>query len=186
MESAGPEQSPPQLVPRKACGKREPKEELCSRLWPSPTFCFWAAFQVWPVICQLQPATWQDSCLSQRETLSAPHRATDSTLIIQGRTSRWPSHSRTLVWQLSPNLQSHPEAKAGCPARSSEGIQGVGITAGSQEQQAAPRPGSCYFELPSKPPTQSLLILSFLLTDRVPASTVIASSVVCWVPWRPP
>lgn len=72
MESAGPEQSPPQLVPRKACGKREPKEELCSRLWPSPTFCFWAAFQVWPVICQLQPATWQDSCLSQRETLSAP------------------------------------------------------------------------------------------------------------------
>lgn len=88
-----------------------------------------------------------------------PHRATDSTLIIQGRMSRWLSHSRTLVWQLSPNPQSHPEAEAGCPTRSSEGVQGVGITAQSQEQQAAPRPGSCYFELPSKPPTQSLLIL---------------------------
>lgn len=164
MESAGPEQSPPQLVPRrKACGKREPKEEPCSRLCPSPTFCFWAAFQAWPVICQLHPRNLARQLpLPEGNAVCPtppPHRATDSTLIIQGRMSRWPSHSRTLVWQLSPNPQSHPEAEAVCPTRSSEGVQGVGITALSQEQQAVPRPGSCYFELPSKPPTQSLLIL---------------------------
>lgn len=94
---AGSKQSPPQLMLRKACGKGEPSEELCGLLWPSPTVCFGAAFQIWPVIHQFRPATWQDSCLHQREMLWAQPRAADSTLIIQGRRSRWPSHSKGLV-----------------------------------------------------------------------------------------
>lgn len=85
------------------------------------------------VICQLHPATWQGSCLSQRETLLAPHRATDSTVIIQGRMSRWPSHSGTLVWQLSPNPQRLRQAAQQGPAKETrEGVSEPGAAGGSQ------------------------------------------------------
>lgn len=68
------------MMLRKACGKSQMES-----LYPHPPLAFWQFFKHGLVISQAHPAACQERYLYQRQMLLAQQRATDSTLIIQGR-----------------------------------------------------------------------------------------------------
>lgn len=84
-----------------------------------PPFAFWhlSGSASGPSAPSSQPSRAATS-IPKGAAITAQHRATDRTPIIQRRTYRWPSCCRGLGRQLLP-LPLLPETQAGCPPVSS-------------------------------------------------------------------